>query len=27
VKVDLPKAGAESLDPQMLKNAIPSSVD
>ena len=23
VKVDLPKAGAEPLDPQMLKNAIP----
>jgi len=23
IKVDLPKAGAEPLDPQMLKNAIP----
>src|ERR1700726_5046882 len=23
VKVDLPKAGAEPLDPQMLKNSIP----
>src|SRR6266850_630269 len=23
VKVDLPKAGAEPLDPEMLKNAIP----
>ncbi len=23
IKVDLPKAGAEPLDPEMLKNAIP----